>query len=47
MEGDSSIGLAKGLITMAEEYMEINDWEEEQVAAVMKLLNFLAARASG
>ena len=28
LEGDSSIGLPKGLITLAEEFMEINDWEE-------------------
>lgn len=27
LEGDSSIGLPKGLITLAEEFMEINDWE--------------------
>lgn len=29
-DGDSRIGLTKGLITMVEEYMDMNDWEEEQ-----------------
>ena len=40
------MGLHKGLITMAEEYMEINDWEDEQIEVVMKMLYFLSAKAS-
>ena len=47
LDGDSSVGLHKGLITMAEEYMEINDWEEDEIATVMKMLHFLSARAAG
>ena len=38
LEGDSAIGIPKGLITMMEEYMEIQDWEEEQIEVVMKML---------
>lgn len=47
LEGDSAIGLPKGLITMMEEYMEIQDWEEEQIEVVMKMMQFLLARAQG
>ena len=47
LDGDNSLGLHKGLITMAEEYMEINDWEDEQIEAVMKILHFMSAKACG
>lgn len=29
LDGDANVGLFKGLIILAEEYMEINDWEED------------------
>jgi len=47
LDGDSSIGMPKGVITLAEEWMEINDWDEEHIAVVMKALHFLKARAAG
>ena len=47
LDGDSRVGLDKGLITMVEEYMDLNDWEEEHQAVVMKAFNFLSARANG
>ena len=47
LDGDSNLGLPKGLITMIEEYMEINDWEDEHIEVVMKMLSLLLARARG
>ena len=41
LEGDAAIGLPKGLLTLAEEYMEINDWDDENIEIVMCMLNFL------
>ena len=38
LEGDSALGLPKGLITMMEEYMEIQDWEDHQIETVMNML---------
>ena len=47
LDGDANVGLPKGLITLAEEYMEINDWDDDQIQTVMQALSFLSARASG
>ena len=47
LEGDSRIGLSKGIITMAEEYMDMNDWEEERQELVMKSFEMLLSRANG
>ena len=47
LEGDSRIGLSKGIVTMAEEYMDMNDWCEERQELVMKAFELLLARTNG
>ena len=47
LEGDAKAGMPVGIITMCEQFMEMNEWSDAKIAETMKYLKFLSMRSRG
>ena len=47
LEGDAKAGMPVGIITMCEQFMDMNEWSDAKIAETMKYLKFLCMRSRG